>query len=360
MAWCVCITMRQRELAGMERVIEWLPRSGQPSQIRLAWATAIMGVAFLLQFGFARFLGLPGLSILLFAVFASAVVFNHGTGYYASALAIISEYYTSSFSAYRVPTLPGIVVFSVVCVASALFGEALRSALERAVAAERTTNILLREVQHRTQNTLSIMVALLELQARSVSSLEAKDALKSAANRVRLQAEAHRHLNLKEVDKVDAYDYLGEVCRLLERSLGGGRMLTIECEIEHAFVDPQKALALGLITNELVTNSLKYAYDEGSTGTIKVTLDRDETGLVRLRVRDFGRGCPDPATAGTGTQLIAALVMEHNGTYERLNRDKGCEVSVTLLPKSRMPAKGKRKGPKRRANVRVPDRPAKV
>jgi two-component sensor histidine kinase len=326
--------MKRRELTdGLERIIYWLPQADQPLAARFFGATAIMAVAIGLELGFGKFLGLPGLTILLFAVFLVAVVFDHGTGFYASALAIVSGYYTFGLFGYPAPTLAGTMTFSVVCAAAALFGEALRSALERSEARERASDIFLRELEHRVQNTLSMIVALLELQARSADGSEAKEALKSAANRVRIQAEAHRHLHLKEVDKVDANEYLGEICRLLEHSLQGARPITIGCDIERILIEPQKALALGLITNELVTNAVKYAFGDADKGTITVELHSDERGFVRLRVRDDGRGCPDDAPSGLGTRLLTALVKEHHGTYERVAHTKGCEVIVSLKPK---------------------------
>jgi two-component sensor histidine kinase len=138
---------------------------------------------------------------------------------------------------------------------------------------------------------------------------------------------------LKEVDKVDANEYLGEICRLLERSLQGARSVSIGCDIDRIMIDPQKALALGLITNELVTNAVKYAFRDSDEGRITVELHREETGAVRLRVRDDGQGCPDDAPSGLGTRLIYALVKEHDGTYERVSHVKGCEVIVSLRPK---------------------------
>jgi two-component sensor histidine kinase len=310
----------------------WLPATGQPFAVRFASATALTGAAFALELGFAKFLGLPGLFILLSAVFLCAVLFDHGTGLYSGALAIVAGYYTLVTIHHLMLGLSGAVIFALVCALVAVCGEALRKALERAVAAERRANILLRELQHRTQNTLAIIVGLLELQARSSSHKEANDALKAAANRVRIQAEAHRHLDLKQLDKVDAGEYLIGICGLLERSLHDARPIKLDVHMQHILVDPQKALALGLITNELVTNSIKYAFRSDEAGTVSVKLDRNETGLVRLRVRDDGAGCPEKAT-GMGTTLIAALVKEHNGTYQRANLNKGCEVIVTLAPK---------------------------
>src|SRR5690348_5328463 len=100
-------SMEQRKLMGLEGMVDWLPASGQPHFIRLLSATCIMGAALVLQVGFAAFLGLPGLSILLFAVFACAVLFDHGTGYYASALALIGAYFDLRLVQSPVPTLVG-------------------------------------------------------------------------------------------------------------------------------------------------------------------------------------------------------------------------------------------------------------
>ncbi len=74
--------MDQRELVGIERIVGWLP-AGQPIATRIAISTGVMALCFGLQLASARYLGLPGLSLLLFGVFACAVLFNHGTGFYA-------------------------------------------------------------------------------------------------------------------------------------------------------------------------------------------------------------------------------------------------------------------------------------
>jgi two-component sensor histidine kinase len=64
-------------------------------------------------------------------------------------------------------------------------------------------------------------------------------------------------------------------------------------------------------------------------------LSRDDRGLLRLRVLDDGSGCPDDVPPGLGTRLISRLVKEHKGSYSRINREKVCEVVVTLAPATR-------------------------
>jgi two-component system, sensor histidine kinase PdtaS len=327
--------MSEQKLVGLERAILWLPKPEQPFAIRFAAATAVMALAIVLQMALALYTSLPGLSLLLAGVFVCAVAFDHGTGIYASILAVIFGYVSFTEGFAHFPTAAGTVAFGLVCFAVAAFGEALRKALERAVQAERTSQILLRELQHRTQNTLNMIVALLELQARGSDIREVKQALSQAASRVRVQAQAYQHLNMRDSERVDAHQYLLEVCRLSEETFSGIRPITVECHAKQTMVSPEKALALGLIANELITNSVKYAFSDAAQGAIKVALDRDEQGHLRLTVRDNGAGCSDDAKPGLGTRLITELVKSHKGSYRRENSKDGCEVTVTLAPKSK-------------------------
>jgi uncharacterized membrane protein len=129
----------------------WLPATGQPLATRYVSATAITGAAFALELGFAKLLGLPGLFILLSAVFICAVLFDHGTGFYSGALAVVAGYYTLTTIHHLMLGLSGAIIFALVCALIAVCGEALRKALEGAVAAERAANIFLRELQHRSK-----------------------------------------------------------------------------------------------------------------------------------------------------------------------------------------------------------------
>ncbi len=316
---------------GMERVLAWLPAPGQPIALRFAGATVIMLIVVAGQIILERGTGLPGLSLLLTGVFITALSYDHGTGFYAGALAIVAAYYSVSHLAFA-PTPTGMVVFALLCFGVAVFGEALRKALQRSMLSARTSEMLLEELQHRTKNTLGIIDALLTMQAQASKSEEVRQALLEAATRVRIQAEAHRHLTMKEVGRVDAHEYLVQICEFLETMLAGVHPIRIECHAEQTMIDPQKALAVGLIANELITNAVKYAFKSGEIGTVSVLLDRDDHGLLRLRISDNGVGCPDDALPGLGTRLISRLVKEHKGSYSRVNRDKGCEVVVTLAP----------------------------
>ena len=117
---------------GMERALAWLPAAGQPLALRFGGATAIMLVLVAGQVILERATGLPGLSLLLTGVFVTAVSYDHGTGFYAGVLAIIAGYFSLSHFA-AAPTASGMIAFALLCFGVAVFGEALRKALERSI-----------------------------------------------------------------------------------------------------------------------------------------------------------------------------------------------------------------------------------
>ena len=167
-----------------------------------------------------------------------------------------------------------------------------------ALAAER--EVLLREVNHRVGNSLQIIASLLHLQASSAVEDDVKAALTNAMGRVAAVAQVHRRLYTShDLKSVLLNQYLDALLEDLRRSAEGNRMsrLTLKCEpIE---IDPDRAVAIGIIVNELVMNAVKYAYPNGA-GPIHVDL----TGRGReleLCIADDGVGLnakADPRSTG--------------------------------------------------------------
>jgi two-component sensor histidine kinase len=110
--------------------------------------------------------------------------------------------------------------------------------------------------------------------------------------------------------------YLGTLCNVIMPSLIGGRPIRVESDIEPVSLDFDKAVVLGLIANELMTNSVKHAFDEEG-GLIKVVLNVKD-GEAVLVVEDDGRGtCTgDQAKVGMGSQLLSAMARQLGGALE--------------------------------------------
>ena len=154
-----------------------------------------------------------------------------------------------------------------------------------ALAAER--EVLLREVNHRVGNSLQIIASLLHLQANSSAQDDVKAALTNAMGRVAAVAQVHRRLYTShDLKSVLLNQYLDALLEDLRRSAEGNRMSRLTLKAEPIEIDPDRAVAIGIIVNELVMNAVKYAYPDGA-GPIHVDLraQGDDLAAVDRRRR---------------------------------------------------------------------------
>src|SRR6202011_5633340 len=116
--------------------------------------------------------------------------------------------------------------------------------------------MLTREMSHRVKNSLASVVGLLRAQTEDV-----RNALKDAASRITTIAQVHDHLwRSTKIGFVDIADFAGELCRKLQETVAH----KVSCTFGHLMISADKAIPLGLLVNEIVTNSAKHAYPDGS------------------------------------------------------------------------------------------------
>jgi two-component sensor histidine kinase len=186
-----------------------------------------------------------------------------------------------------------------------------------ALAAER--EVLLREVNHRVGNSLQIIASLLHLQASSAAQEDVKAALTNAMGRVAAVAQVHRRLYTShDLKSVLLNQYLDALLEDLRRSAEGNRMSRLTLKAEPIEIDPDRAVAIGIIVNELVMNAVKYAYPDGA-GPIHVDLTTRSDDLV-LSISDNGVGLnakADPRSTGMGQRIVAAMATKLAASVER-------------------------------------------
>jgi chemotaxis protein methyltransferase CheR len=203
---------------------------------------------------------------------------------------------------------------------------------EHAIASERI-GTLLQELTHRIKNSLQIIVSMVSLEARNQKSGEGKAALERVSHRIAALGRLYSILGeTKSVEAVDAAIYLEALCRDLIESVQkeNGISIALKTDIESERLPADRAIPLGLIVNELVTNAVKYAFPGEPKGTIAVTLKRIP-GELRLTVADDGQGAdPRRADSGLGGRLVDTFARQLGGQVERVSSNKGTIVCLKL------------------------------
>ena len=171
---------------------------------------------------------------------------------------------------------------------------------------------LLREVNHRIANSLQLVSTFIHMQASALPDLVARDALKDTQRRIEAIVQVHKRLySSDDINVVAMDDYFAALLAELEETwstTSARRRLLLTAEPMRLATD--KAVSLGVIVNELVSNACKYAYTPGSHGEVRVSLTHEGERDVLLTVEDDGCGLPEVVTVkgtGLGSRLVAAM-----------------------------------------------------
>lgn len=190
---------------------------------------------------------------------------------------------------------------------------------------------LLRELQHRIKNNLAVVTGMVRLQSRQAEHPETVRQLDKIAQRVETLGLVHQELYTQQsTERIRLRPYLEALVKnLMAFNEAGTRGITIETSIDDHIIETDIAIPIGLIINEFLTNSLKYAFDR-SGGRIMLALSVTE-GAIRLVLRDDGRGLPEPfeATDGTGMTIIRGLANQLGGE-PAWSSDGGAGLQVTF------------------------------
>jgi PAS domain S-box-containing protein len=205
-----------------------------------------------------------------------------------------------------------------------------------------------KEIHHRIKNNLQVISSLLDLQAeklcykKTIPASEIIEAFRESQNRVISMALIHEELYKgQETDKINFSAYIRKLADNLFQTYSlRGRNIRLLMDLEEdAFFNMDTAVPLGIIVNELVSNSLKHAFTENQKGKILIRLCREEEksethrSLFSLTISDNGKGIPENIKFETleslGLQLVSTLVDQLDGKIE-IKREKGAEFKITF------------------------------
>lgn len=211
--------------------------------------------------------------------------------------------------------------------------------------------VLLKEIHHRVKNNMQVISSLLKLQAGTLKDENLIEILKESQNRIKAMSLIHEKLYRSEdIANIDFGDYIKNLANDLFRFYNiSTAKIKLKMDAGDVFINIDTAIPCGLIINELISNSLKYAFPEGKEGEIKISLHKitdmelqnadlksevrnPKSEMIELIVSDNGVGIPEDIdyrnTESLGLRLITNLTEHQLGGKVELNRDKGTEFRI--------------------------------
>ncbi len=194
--------------------------------------------------------------------------------------------------------------------------------------------LLLSEIHHRVKNNMQIISSLLKLQSGHIEGEEYSEIFRESQNRIKSMALIHEKLYRSEnLANIDLKEYIESVAQSLFRSYGTySRNIDLKMEVQSIRLGIDTAIPCGLIINELVSNSLKYAFPNGKAGEIRISLRSDDKNELELIVCDNGVGIPKELDIGKtktlGLYLVSILIGDQLQGKIELNRTHGSEFRL--------------------------------
>ncbi len=192
--------------------------------------------------------------------------------------------------------------------------------------------ILLAEVFHRVKNNMNIVTSILNLKKGMSDSKEVKEALEDCRNRVFSMALVHQSVyNNNDIVELNFKDYIEKLAKEIKNSFGDDKNVEIFFEAEDIKLDLSNAIPCGLILNELITNSFKYAKSENKKLEIKIKLKK-VNNAIEIEIRDNGKGLSEnllKSEESLGMELIKSLSEQINGIYSFKN-DNGLVFNLVF------------------------------
>jgi len=191
---------------------------------------------------------------------------------------------------------------------------------------------LLKEIHHRVKNNLQIISSLLSMQSRTLIDDQALDAMKESQSRVKTMALIHEKLyQYDDLSRINMREYLSQLSDFLAQTYRTDKDISVEITSDDINLDIDTAVPLGLITNELLSNAWKYAFQGIERGVIHIRLQQNG-GRFRLEIEDTGKGMSSDIdiskTKSLGLKLVRSLTRQLHGDLQIVHQSPGTSFRV--------------------------------
>ncbi len=196
-------------------------------------------------------------------------------------------------------------------------------------------NVMIQEIHHRVKNNLAVVSGLLELQVMGLENPDVKEIMQKSVNRILSIAKVHEMLYQSEnFNQIRFKEYVDELARVILQSMNSEQLdINYESQIETDFLSINQGVPLGIIFNELITNSIKYGLKPGSDNQINIRVNTKD-GLIHAIYEDNGIGIEnfeEASSKSLGFSLIESLLSQINAEYD-FQTDNGFKLSFSFPP----------------------------
>ena len=201
---------------------------------------------------------------------------------------------------------------------------------------------LVKEIHHRVKNNLQIVMSLLNSQSAYIDNEPALTAIHDSQHRVHAMSLIHQKLyNSENLSSINMSIYVRELVSYLSESFVTGQRIRFELSVEPLELDVSQAVPVGLILNEAITNSIKYAFPDEMKGLVTISLSNTSLHKYLLTISDDGIGIPihvkDKKPGSLGMSLIAGLSEDLDGTFS-IENNNGTVIRISFVDDQRIHA----------------------
>ena len=195
---------------------------------------------------------------------------------------------------------------------------------------------LIKEIHHRVKNNLQVVSSLLSLQSSFIKDQHVKMLFRYSQYRINSMGMVHQMLYRSDnLHRIDYAAYIEELVQTLIKSMKGDNSnIKLQIDAQNIYLNIDTSIPLGLLINEITTNSLKYGFSDGEEGLLSIKLTKIGGARYKLFIGDNGSGIPRNInfrnTKSLGLKLIHKLTLQLNGNIERDNSKKGTHYIVTF------------------------------